>query len=145
MPNQYSRSPFPEYFQEDRGYSTPCWIWRKAVNQFGYGKVVRNGKQLYAHRAYYFEMVGPLESGLFLDHLCRVRCCVNPDHLEAVSSGENTRRGLAVKISGWKRSLVFSLSEHGISGKGISRIMGFDSSHVCVVLANRNRRARKES
>jgi hypothetical protein len=54
-----------------------------------------NGKKVLrrAHRLYYELEKGPIPKGLTLDHLCRVRCCVNPDHLEPVTPVENVMRG----------------------------------------------------
>lgn len=46
-----------------------------------------------AHRVVYEELVGPIPDGLMLDHLCRVRHCVNPEHLEPVTNRENVLRG----------------------------------------------------
>lgn len=75
-----------------------CWLWTGATLSNGYGtfspKQVR-GERIYAHRHAYETFVGPIEVGLVIDHLCRVRCCVNPDHLEVVTRGENVRRGNA--------------------------------------------------
>ncbi|KAB2977369.1 HNH endonuclease [Streptomyces sp. SS1-1] len=51
------------------------------------------GRYQMAHRVAYQEIVGPIPEGLQLDHLCRVRHCVNPAHLEPVTSRENTLRG----------------------------------------------------
>jgi hypothetical protein len=51
---------------------------------------------IYVHRAVYERYVGPIPPGLEIDHLCRVRNCVNPAHLEAVTRGENVRRQMAV-------------------------------------------------
>ena len=70
-----------------------CWLWTAGVNASGYGKFGREptGPEL-AHRVAYELLVGPIPDGLVLDHLCRVRICVNPAHLEPVTSGENTRR-----------------------------------------------------
>lgn len=53
------------------------------------------GKYGYAHRIAYELVVGPIPEGLTLDHLCRVRRCVNPEHLEPVTMGENLRRGMS--------------------------------------------------
>lgn len=71
-----------------------CLVWRGCLNEKGYGILTRHGKNHRAHR-YAFEVVrGPILAGMQLDHLCRVRACVNPAHLEPVTSRENTRRGL---------------------------------------------------
>lgn len=65
-----------------------CWIWQGVVGRHGYG---RHGRNDLAHRAVYAELVGPPPSEL--DHLCRVRRCVNPDHLEPVTHRANVLRG----------------------------------------------------
>ena len=59
----------------------------------GYGQFGVDGKTVLAHRWYYESMVGPIPEGLDLDHLCRVRRCVNPAHLEPVSRRVNLLRG----------------------------------------------------
>jgi hypothetical protein len=87
------------YLVEDCGYKTPCWIWQLALSDDGYGQVTVDTRHLQAHRFYYEQRFGPIPDGLLLDHLCRVRCCVNPDHLEPVSTLVNTRRGLNCKLS----------------------------------------------
>lgn len=71
-----------------------CWRWQGALWPNGYGKTSRavHGTQL-AHRALYIEHRGPIPEGKDLDHLCRVRCCVNPTHLEPVSRSTNLTRG----------------------------------------------------
>lgn len=69
--------------------SSGCWEWTGARRPDGYG--VLNGVR--AHRLVYEAKVGPIPEGLDLDHLCRVRHCVNPDHLEPVTRRVNTLRG----------------------------------------------------
>lgn len=70
-----------------------CWLWRGAVDPTGYGRFFLDGRMDYAHRAAYRLLVGPIPEGLDIDHLCRVRACVNPQHLEAVTRRENLLRG----------------------------------------------------
>lgn len=79
---------------ESRPDLGPCWIWRAAKIADGYGVIGFAGKSRYAHRLAYEALVGPIPVGLCIDHLCRVRNCVNPDHMEPVTNEENTRRGL---------------------------------------------------
>lgn len=71
-----------------------CWLWDAFVHPTGYAVLRADGKSQYAHRLSYEAFVGPVPSGLQLDHLCRIRSCVNPSHLEPVTPKENTRRGL---------------------------------------------------
>jgi hypothetical protein len=76
-----------------------CWLWTGHVSKWGYGETgmrirpTASGTKL-AHRISYELLVGPIPEGLHLDHLCRVRHCVNPEHLEPVTAKENTERGL---------------------------------------------------
>lgn len=80
------------YGVEDRGYATPCHVWTKWLTPLGYGRDMVDGKLVYAHRDAYIRAYGPIPPGLEIDHLCSVRACVRPDHLEAVTHWENVRR-----------------------------------------------------
>lgn len=76
--------------------SDSCWLWRGSHTTAGYGNLrLPTGKYDYAHRVSYRLSVGEIPPGLHLDHLCRVRDCVNPAHLEPVTPRENIRRGAA--------------------------------------------------
>ena len=68
-----------------------CWLWTGALVG-GYGVLQLEGRLQKAHRLSYAEYVGPIPDGLTIDHLCRVKRCIRPEHLEPVTSGENTRR-----------------------------------------------------
>lgn len=81
-----------ERFWEKVGPTGFCWEWNGCRGTDGYGQI-RDGKsRVRAHRVAYELLVGPIPDGLFIDHLCRVRHCVNPDHLEPVTHKENMRR-----------------------------------------------------
>lgn len=73
--------------------NTGCWHWAAYLSDGGYGIFAFNGRAGGAHRFAYEHFVGPIPEGLTIDHLCRVRECVNPDHLEPVTQSENARRG----------------------------------------------------
>ena len=73
--------------------NTGCWLWTDALQSEGYAVLSENQVPVYAHRLSYEIHKGPIPDGLHIDHLCRVRSCVNPDHLEAVTCAENIRRG----------------------------------------------------
>lgn len=73
-----------------------CWNWDKAAVG-GYGVSSLDGKRSVAHRVVWTLLRGPIPDGLDLDHLCRNRLCVNPDHLEPVTRSENLLRGFAAR------------------------------------------------
>lgn len=74
-----------------------CWLWTGAKETRGYGHFTLGGRTdrriVKAHRYAYELLVGPIPEGLTLDHLCRVRWCVRPDHLEPATNRENQLRG----------------------------------------------------
>lgn len=94
-----SAVPACGYTVEDRGHDTPCWVWALGLNKGGYGKTFRDGKHTSAHAAFWTDVHGPVPTGLELDHLCRVRACCNPVHLEPVTTAVNIQRRDATKLS----------------------------------------------
>lgn len=69
-----------------------CWVWRRSVTKKGYSQVSIGRRMKIGHRVAYEEFVGPIPGGLQLDHLCRVKRCIRPKHLEPVTRAENWRR-----------------------------------------------------
>lgn len=82
-----------------------CWNWTGSLSPGGYGQFAvyypalpasKRTKTRAAHRFSYELFVGPIPEGLVIDHLCRNRACVNPTHLEPVTSRVNTHRGVTI-------------------------------------------------
>lgn len=84
-----------ERFWECVDCSGDCWLWNGTIRGNGYGGfyLSNKGGSMLAHRAAWLLVHGEPPAGLDLDHLCRVRRCVNPHHLEPVTRKENLLRG----------------------------------------------------
>lgn len=96
----------PPRFWSKVDHSSGCWIWTASLNNQGYAMFGVNGRMRTAHRYAYEVLVGAVPSGLELDHLCRNRACVNPDHLEPVTRTVNVRRGLAPAVAATRHLAV---------------------------------------
>ena len=75
---------------------TGCWVWQLSIDRTGYGKYHNKEKTCWAHRFAYRLFKGKFRPELVLDHLCRNRICVNPNHLEEVTMKTNNLRGYGV-------------------------------------------------
>jgi hypothetical protein len=73
-----------------------CHIWTGYLDRQGYGHIGTGAKTFATHRLAYEFAKGPIPDGLTIDHLCRVRACCNPDHLEAVTTRVNVLRGTGI-------------------------------------------------
>ena len=83
-----------------------CWLWVGDKNWAGYGRFYLRGKRYLAHRVSFRAAGNRLVDGLVLDHLCRVRNCVNPAHLEQVTYRENSVRGETGQATGRKNAAL---------------------------------------
>lgn len=108
----------------DTGHQTPCWLWTRYLVGDGYACLYERGtgKPLLAHRLYYEHHRGAIPEGLELDHLCRQTACVNPEHLEPVTTAVNQQRGNAAKLNPEKVLKMRGLREQGLSYGQIGRI-----------------------
>lgn len=76
-----------------------CWTWTGNIAPIGYGRLSIHDELQYAHRFSWELFRGRIPDDLTIDHLCRVRACVNPDHLEPVTREENTRREMEARAA----------------------------------------------
>ena len=123
---------------EDRGYKSACWIWIRHINKTtGYalmsGHKVYLGGSRYAHRYFYTLIKGPIPDGLQLDHLCRVRNCVNPNHLEPVTAAVNVRRGANGKLTLEQIDEILDLRRNKMMMKDISARYGVHIAYLEVL------------
>ncbi len=89
-------SPGVRFWRKFVTSDTGCWLWTGPLTRKGYGRFKVADKPIQAHRWAYAYLRGPIPEGLTIDHLCRMRHCVNPRHMEVVTSRENTLRGFGV-------------------------------------------------
>jgi len=118
-------------------YADPsgCWLWASSLGR-GYGLFWLK-RYLPAHRLSYECLVGPIPEGLTLDHLCRVRRCLNPLHLEAVTLRENILRGTSPTAHNARK--VVCLRGHALKGRSkVGR-----HCQACHSLTQNQRRARE--
>lgn len=99
-----------ERFFSKLSVTNKCWLWKGFTRVDGYGSFSFNGKECRSHRVAFELFKGPIPEGLQIDHLCRVRHCVNPEHLEAVTLKENINRGIR-----HKKSKIFCNQGHYLS------------------------------
>lgn len=106
-----------------------CWEWTSGKNSKGYGRVhaTKLERGAMAHRVMYELVRGPIPEGLTLDHLCRNRACVNPDHLEAVTNRLNIIRGSSPAADNANKATC--LRGHALSGRNVW--IAKDGSRVC--------------
>lgn len=126
--HQRRKSPV-DYVVDGNG----CWIWQRSHSQ-NYGHLCVKGKVIPAHRFYYELKNGPIQKGLEMDHLCRVRLCVNPDHLEPVTHLENMRRRSCNKLNSED---VMKIRSSDLNSKELAVKFNVTQCHITDIIAGR--------
>jgi hypothetical protein len=119
--------------------SGECWTWT-GVTKNGYGHYcgwdasARRKVNLMAHRAVWTLLRGDIPQGLQLDHLCRNRLCVNPEHLEPVTQVENVRRGASPSADNARKTIC--MRGHALEGENlyVTPGRGYRQCRECVRL-----------
>ena len=119
---------------------TGCWLWQGRITPKGYGSYGKLG----AHRLVFEMLRGPVPAGLELDHLCRVRHCVNPDHLEPVTQRANALRGVGACAE--NAQVTHCPSGHAYEGQNLRvGTNGFRRCRPCTARYQREYQARKRA
>lgn len=106
-----------------------CWVWLGSSTQAGYGVMWNGEHNTSAHRIAHEVFIGPIEDGHTVDHLCRVRCCVNPDHLESVPHSVNLQRGETLNAK--EVRVTHCPSGHAYTDVNTNRWGGMRRCRVC--------------
>lgn len=108
-----------------------CWLWTAGRFASGYAQMRHNGTVSRVHRVSYELAYGPIPAGLVIDHLCRVKNCVRPDHLEAVTQQENLLRGATVNAANAAKS--HCIHGHPLTGPNayVNPTSGHRSCRAC--------------
>jgi hypothetical protein len=124
---------------EAAGYKTPCWMWKKCVTKrSGYAVMSHKMKSHRAHKLLYELTFDKVPEGMVLDHLCRNRACVRPDHVEPVTCTENTRRGLGTKLTVEDVLHIRAMNNAGIKQRVLAEHYGVDPSAISNAVRGRN-------
>ncbi len=137
---------FQSYREEP---NTSCWLWLGPFDAYGYGVFEMERRKYKAHRVAYEKHVGPIPEGLHIDHLCRVRSCVNPAHLEPVTLEENIYRGRAgrhwAERAACKQGHTYTVANTRWARAATGRKAWYRICRTCLRETMRSHRRRKRS
>ena len=123
-----------------------CWLWEGTIGSSGYGQFRIDGRTRPAHRWAYEYYIGPIPDGLVMDHLCRVRSCVNFNHLEPVTTSENIIRGIGPEMVKKRQALKTHCPQgHPYFGDNLRIWKNFRYCLLCKKLWTREKRKRERS
>lgn len=120
-----------------------CWLWTGWMDRDGYGRTwTSDGTKPRTHRVSYEQLVGPIPDGFQIDHLCRVRACCNPEHLEAVTREENNMR--AARLHGWPMATGAYRCGHQATPENREEyLLGVKQKHRCRTCSRARARDRR--
>lgn len=112
-----------------------CWLWTGYLNRDGYGHLRVGKRFIGVHRVAYEEFAGPIPGGYQIDHLCRVRNCINPAHLEAVTLRENVLRSESPAAKQARKTHCFR--GHELAGENLHASGRHRYCRECKKISNR--------
>lgn len=136
-------TPWPDRFWQKVEKGEGCWRWLASSQGTGYGQVKAPGRGnvRLAHRVAYELVKGPIPTGLVIDHLCRNRMCVNPDHLEPVTDAVNIQRGESPSMVTQRTGVC--KRGHVLAEVGYATWPGARTCRACSRIRNRATRRRR--
>ena len=129
-------SDLPQHLQDKIMPVTECgcWVWIGGKSLCGYGRVKVQGSRIAkpTHRVIYELFNGKIPKGLEPDHICNLRCCVNPNHIEPKTHAENMARNAHARKTHCKRG-------HEFTPENTGHYKGSRHCRKCDVLAHQKR------
>ena len=141
----YGMDTFTRLIRHVKQAESGCWLWTAEIEkEWGYGKTEVKGRRTGAHRAMWVAVRGEIPERLTIDHLCRVRHCVNVEHMELVTIRENTLRGETIPARNARKTAC--LRGHAFDEANTRiRPSGKRACRACARLYDTRRRARPHS
>lgn len=124
----------------EKGSDDDCWLWTANLVR-GYGQFGLHGRMVYAHRVAYEMKYGLIPEGLYIDHLCRTRNCVNPSHMEPVTNRVNLLRGVGVAAMNARKTHCDR--GHELSGENLIPYHMARGWRICRSCVNAKQRSRR--